>query len=74
VVFLVAGDDRTVYGGDSNYLGGKTLKQVGAFGAGFVRSQSIKFLGTVPPATLARCWRRRIPPLSHLAVRAELEH
>jgi len=53
VVFLVAGDDRTVYGGDSNYLWRvKTLKQ-------WVLEQDSYDLSPhqisrhVPPATLA---------------------
>lgn len=52
VIFLVVGDDRIAYGGDANHLGGKTFKQ-------WVLAQDnydlnrIKFLGTIPPTTLA---------------------
>ncbi len=52
VLFLIAGDDRAVYGGDATYLKGKTLKQ-------WVLEQNdydlsrFKFLGTIPQATLA---------------------
>ncbi len=52
VIFLVAGDDRIVYGGDAQYLGGKTLAQW-VFDQGNYDVGRIKFLGTVEPSVLA---------------------
>jgi glycosyltransferase involved in cell wall biosynthesis len=52
VLFLVVGDDRIVYGGDSNHLNGKTFKQ-------WVLDQDqydlarIRFLGVIPPQDLS---------------------
>ncbi|CAN5378194.1 glycosyltransferase family 4 protein [soil metagenome] len=52
VIFLVAGDDRVVYGGDANYLNGKTMKQWVLAGDSYDLSR-IRFLGMVPRTDLA---------------------
>jgi len=53
VMFLVAGDDRVVYGGDEKYLNGKTMKQWVLDQDSYDLSR-IRFLGMVPRADLAQ--------------------
>lgn len=52
VVFLVAGTDRVAYGGDENYLGGKTFKEW-VLANGNYDLNRIKFLGRIAPTALA---------------------
>lgn len=53
VVFLIAGRDRVCYGGDEKFTEGKTFKEWVLSKDDYDLSR-FKFLGLVPPTTLAR--------------------
>lgn len=57
VLFLVAGQDRVHYGGDSRFTGGKSFKQWTLDQVGLDPSR-VKFLGLLEPRELARLFQR----------------
>lgn len=56
VLFLVAGQDRVCYGGDTRFTGGKSFKQWALERANLDPAR-VKFLGLIPPQQLARLFR-----------------
>ena len=75
VLFFVVGTDRIAYGGDENYIGGKTFKEWVA-GAGPVRPgpRSSSSGGLTPRDLGKAAGSKRSAHLSDGAVRADLEH
>ena len=53
VIFLIAGQDRICYGGDSKFTGGKTFKEW-VFSQDNYDESRFVFLGLIPPLELAK--------------------